>query len=68
MGKPTLKLDRSNNLHSHDGFQNSWLGQLECFTERTNSGKSESQLGGINGMEGTILENEATSSNRVARQ
>lgn len=66
--KRTLEFDRSNDLDSHDGLQDSRLCQLECFAESTDSSKSESQLRGINGMESTILENKAAASNRVTRE
>jgi hypothetical protein len=60
-----LELYRSNDFHFHDRLQNNSTSLLVGFSERTDSCHPESQLGRIDDVGGTILQDEASVSNRV---
>lgn len=62
----TLELDRSNDFNSHDGLQDLRPGLLERLAEGTDGCKSERQFRGIDSVESSIFQDEATASDRVS--
>ena len=68
MTRLTLEFRGRDDFDGHDGFKDGWACLRERLAECTDSGKSECQLGRIDGMRKTILENEANTANLIARK
>lgn len=66
--KRTLEFSWRNDLDGHDRLKDDWFGALVRLSERSDRTKTESQLGRIDDVEGTILENETNTADLVATE
>ena len=65
-GKFTLELERSDDVDLHDGLEHDGVTLGERLLERALSCESESELGGVDLMSGSILEHELAAADGVA--